>query len=188
MRITGLALSVLLATTAQAADHFKAYAAYSLNVPIYSEQLSRFAHVDWDRDSGWAVGAEYRFNEWGGVAVDYTRMEHNVRLNEQIVGWAQASHVSGNLLLHLIDDDRWGLWFGPTIAYVDWSDLYQINRRTQNIDNEWAVGIFGGGEYRLSPRWSVQGGIRYVQTEVRQGQGGIDVDPLSLRTGVAVRF
>ena len=185
-----LALILALAVTPDvAAQPWKIFATVDYVEPTEVEKVGRISFGALDT-YGWSFGAEWRFSVWGGFAADYSHADdYEIEFNGQVFGVTSASQITGALNMHLIDTDHWDLHFGPTLSYVRWNDLDRPGKIPNlDVDNEWAVGIQAGLDYRVYRSLWVVGGLRYSQLDVQRSTGSVGVDPLIARVGLAVRF
>lgn len=180
MRRTLVALAALLVVLSPAfADSLKVYGSYRYVAPVAN---GSFAGVSLEADAApaWGGGFEWRLNGWGGFELDYSRVGHDLFYGDRNIGRFDAEMYGLAMNLHLVDEPRWGMYFGPLISYAEFEQT--------NVDNEWTPGVSAGLDLKLTQRWAATFGARYIDLELTRGISALEIDPLVGSVGLAFTF
>jgi opacity protein-like surface antigen len=163
-------------------------------------------------DAGWGLGfgLERRFSDLIGLdlGVDWSQPEVTIDASHPDVGLIQASDTltlwtfRAGLNFHLISGESFDVYVGPAVAWLRPSSELrfratyegQSDELRAETSNELGWGATAGFDLSLGEYWMLCGSASYLKadletTNVETGDdGNSDLDPLSLRLGVGLRF
>ena len=147
------------------------------------------AAVKASKEMGYQIGAEFRSGMLG-IAVDWTRATHDLsHESEGLLGTTDFKPLSATLALHL-PTPLLDLYAGPTISWVNWSDLELPAGGKVELDATLGYGITAGAELPLGPSLGLGASLRWLRLDASPSSGGSDVavDPLLSNLSISLHF
>jgi outer membrane protein W len=91
---------------------------------------------------------------------------------------------------HLVNRNAFNWYVGPTVAYIDWSDVRLAGGASLPVDSETTYGVSTGVDIGIGETFAIQLGLRWLDASVESPvlPNDVGVDPLFTRIGVAFRF
>lgn len=140
-------------------------------------------------EMGWQLGAEFRSGMLG-LALDYMKSKHDLSAETVgLLGNTSFSPISASLHYH-IPGAMLDLYGGPTLSWVNWSDLELSGGGSQKLDATFGYGLTIGADLPLSTGLAVGGSLRWMRLDAKAESGGekVAVDPLISNLSLSFRF
>ena len=139
-------------------------------------------------EMGWQFGAEFRSGMLG-LALDYMKSKHDLSAaTAGLLGNTEFSPISASLHFHA-PGPRLDLYGGPTLSWVNWSDLELSSGGSQKLDATLGYGLTVGADLPLSTGLAVGGSLRWLRLDAKaDGAGEVAVDPLITNLSLSFRF
>lgn len=187
-------LGVLVPAAHAAASNkwgFKMFAASTYVTPLAETDRNVngiTAAVKASDELGYLLGVEFRSGTLG-FAFDYQDAKHELsHATAGLLGTAELQPISASLLLHL-PLPLAEISAGPTVSYVNWGELDLAGGGTEKLDAKVGVGVSLNGDFPLSSKLAVTGGMRWLKLEAKPANlDAVDVNPLITHVGLALRF
>jgi len=186
-------LAFLVAAPASAqGNRFKVYAAYNYVTPNGSDELTIDNikdKVEGSSESGWSVGFEWRLGKWAGLQFDYLNADQGIEFAGVKVAESTMSPLSASFNFHLIHTRIIDFYFGPTVSYVNWDDIKEVDTgQTVPADSEFAYGAQVGADFSLFKSIAIVAALRYTQLDISSEGESVAINPLFSTVGVAFRW
>lgn len=181
------ALLVLMALSPCYGGELKIYGTYRWMHAISDTSVGP-ATIEAADEWAWGGGADFSFASWGSVGIDYMRAELNLTAVGHSLGTADADIYGGALNFHVLSDEKIDLYLGFGPYYAELSKFTTPFGSSAAIEDELTVGLSGGLDLAVTKRVWATFGARYLDLEVRNMLNSVEVDPLTLSAGLAVRF
>ena len=179
--------------------HFKIYGGAAYVAPMSDSDVTFGSVSDTlktERQVGWNLGVEGRFNNWFGVELDYVNATQNIKFGGTTIGDVNFSPLTATFDIHVVHTKIVDFYLGPSYSYVNWGDI-KVDASSSGITGSseigtdsahgWGVGL--GIDIGLGKHFAFQGGLKYLDVSLQpQGYSSVAVNPLVGRLGVAVRF
>ena len=139
-------------------------------------------------EMGWQIGVELRSGMLG-IAVDYLKSKHDFSASTAgLLGSTEFSPLSASLHFHL-PGAMLDFYGGPTLSWVNWSDLELSNGTSLGVDASVGYGITVGAELPITPALGVGGNLRWLRLDAApEGGSDVAVDPLISNLSLSFRF
>jgi outer membrane protein W len=177
---------------AQERDYdFKLFGGAANVAPQSDSSLPGVANtVEASKENGWEIGGEWRATDRFGLEVAYFAAEHDVEANGTAIGKIDLRPWTLTANFHLLSRDTFNWYVGPTLSYIDWSDVALAGGGRLNVDGETTYGVSTGLDLGFGDRVALQLGLRWLEASVESDAlpDEVAVDPLFARVGVAFRF
>jgi outer membrane protein W len=187
-------VAAVVATPAQAqGNKFKIYAAAVNVAPLGSEDVDVdevVESVEASSEVGWEIGFEWRFGKWAGLQFDYLQADHDVEIGGTPIATTGMAPLSASLNFHVLHSKYLDLYVGPTVSYVDWDDIQELDDdESVAADSEFAYGLQVGLDISVAKSVAIVTGLRYTKLDITpDGEDGLSIDPLYAKAGVAFRW
>lgn len=195
--VLAAALAVLTATSAHAATPaFKVYGMLAYVSPLSEteQDLTGVTEaVKASSEMGYNFGLELRMGPLLGLEFDYLYAKHELEGEVAgLLGETAFQPISATLNFH-VPVGTLDLHAGPTLSYVNWSDLEVPSGGTDiELDPEVAYGITAGADLDVLPNIAATAGLRWLKVQAQAADAttddAVDVNPLFARVGLALRF
>lgn len=188
------AAAALLTTAAGAQEQnydFKLFGGAAYVTPLSDSSLAGIADsVEASSEFGWELGGEWKPSTRFGLELAYFDAEHDVEANGTAIGDISLRPLTFTANFHVVSGDVFNWYVGPTLAYIDWSDIQLRAGSRLNVDSETTYGISTGVDIGLGRSVALQLGLRWLDASVDSPvlPNDVNVDPLFTRIGVAFRF
>jgi outer membrane protein W len=185
------ALALAPASAQERSYDFKLFAGAANVAPQGDSALAGIADsVEASREYGWEIGGEWRLSERLGLELAYLDATHDVEADGTAIGKIDLRPLTFTAAFYLLERDAFSWHLGPTLSYIDWSDIALNGGGSLDVDGESAYGISTGLDIDLGDTVALQLGLRWLDADVESGvlPGDVSVDPLFARVGVAFRF
>jgi outer membrane protein W len=186
--------AVLAPSLAQAQDDgydFKMFAGGAYVSPLSDSSLSGIADsVEASSEFGWEIGAEWKPSDRFGFELAYLDANHDVEADGTTIGDISFRPWNLSLNFHVVNRDAFNWYIGPTVSYIDWSEVELVGGGSLDVDSETAYGVSTGLAIGLGDTFAIQFGLRYIDASVDSAAlpDEVDVDPLFTSVGFAFRF
>jgi outer membrane protein W len=182
--------------------HFKIYGGPAYVAPMSDSDVtlgSISQTVKTEKQVGWNLGIEGRFNDWIGVELDYVNANQDVQYGGSTIGDTTFSPLTATFDVHVVHTKIVDFYLGPSYTYVNWGDIH-LNTTSQTFpeftgssevgtDSAQGWGASLGIDIGLGKHFAFQGGLKYLNVDLKLNNGqAASVNPLVARLGVAVRF
>ena len=179
--------------------HFKVYGGAAYVAPMSDSDVTFGTVSDTvkaEKQVGWNLGVEGRFNNWFGVELDYVNATQNIKFGGTTIGDVNFSPLTATFDIHVVHTKIVDFYLGPSYSYVNWGDI-KVNASSSGITGSseiatdsshgWGVGL--GIDIGLGKHFAFQGGLKYLDVSLEpHGGSSVAVNPLVGRLGVALRF
>jgi outer membrane protein W len=174
-------------------NKFKVYAAFNYVSPTGSSDLTIENiedRVEASDEAGWSLGFEWRLGKWGGLEFDYLSADHDVTFGGEKVAETTMAPLTASFNFHLIHTKIIDFYLGPSISYVMWDDIVDIDGESTGVDSEWAYGAQVGCDFSLFKSVAIVTGLRWQTMDISPDDVGesLSVDPLYAKVGIAFRW
>ena len=183
------------ALSAQAQDgssyDFKLFGGAAYVTPLSDSSLSGIASsVEASSEVGWEIGGEWKASDRLGIELAYFDATHDVEADGTAIGEISLRPWNFSLNFHLVDGDRISWWVGPTVSYIDWSEVELNGGGSLDVDSQTTFGASTGMSIGLGESFAFQAGLRWLDASVDSPvlPDEVDVDPLFASVGIAFRF
>ena len=184
----GLALA---APGAQAQDEYdwKVFVSGAYVDPLNDSQIDG---DDWSLSSefGYEFGVEWRPINRLGFELAYLDIDQDVEIEGTAVGEVGFNPINITVNFHVINRNVFNWYIGPTVSFVDWGDVEFPGFGSAEVESETTIGASTGFTIGLGETFSLQFGLRYIDSKAESVEldEKVDVDPLFATVGVAFRF
>jgi outer membrane protein W len=146
--------------------------------------------VEASNEYGVEIGGEWRASERFGLEVSYLDAEHDVEADGAGIATIDLRPLTVTANFHLVSRDALNWYIGPSLSYIDWSDLKLNGGGSLDVNGETAYGLSTGLDIGVGDNFAVSLGLRWLEASVDSDAlpGDVSVDPLFARVGVAFRF
>jgi outer membrane protein W len=198
--LAGALAVIAVGPSAQAqGTHFKVYAGPAYVASMSDSDVTLGAVSDTiksEKNVGWNVGIEGRFNDWFGVEVDYVNANQDVTFGGSTIGDTTFSPLTATFDVHVVHTKVVDLYLGPSYSYVNWGDIHlnadgtTINGgSTIGTDSSKSWGVSLGIDIGFGKHFAFEAGAKYLNVDLTMNNGQTaDVKPLVARLGLAARF
>lgn len=139
-------------------------------------------------DLGYELGIEWKGTDRFGFEISYLDENMDIETGSGPIGDISMRPWNFTLNIHVIDKNAFNWYVGPTVSYIDWSDLELTNGTKVDVDSETRYGISTGFVVGLGETFAIQFGLRYMDASIDTGASEISVDPLFTSVAIAFRF
>ena len=170
---------------------FKMFVGGAYVEPLSDSALPGIANeVEASSELGLEVGGEWRASNRFGLEVAYLDAQHDVEANGTPIGEIDLRPWNFSLNFHVVDRDAFNWYVGPTLSYIDWSDVTLTNGARLEVDSETTWGVSTGMLFGFGDTFGLEIGFRYLDAGVESPSlpDDVSVDPLFTRVGVSFRF
>ena len=180
-------------------SHFKIYAGPAYVAPMSDSSVTLGTLSDTvksEKQVGWNMGFEGRFNKLLGIEVDYVNATQDVKFGGSTIGDTTFSPLTATLNFHVIPGKHFDLYLGPSYSYVNWGDIH-LNANGSGItggstigtDSSTGWGVSLGCDVAPWKHFGFYAGVKYLNVNLEMDNGQTaDVKPLVARLGALVRF
>lgn len=192
--LAAAAAAALLAAPASAQEpsyDFKLFGGAAYVAPLSDSSLRGIADtVEASAEYGWEIGGEWKPTSRFGLELAWFDAEHDVEADGAVIGNIDLRPLMFTANFHLVNRDAFNWYVGPTVAYIDWSDVRLGGGASLEVDSETTYGISTGIDIGLGDTVALQLGLRWIDASVASPvlPNDVSVDPLFTRVGVAFRF
>jgi outer membrane protein W len=138
---------------------------------------------------GYEVGVEWKGTDRFGFEIAYLDVDSDVKSTSGRVGGISMRPWNISMNFHIIDKNAFNWYLGPTLSYINWSDLKLSNGASLPVDSETTWGVSTGLVIGIGKTFGIQFGLRYIDAKIDANlPQEIKVDPLFASVGVAFRF
>ena len=179
------------AAHAQEGYGFKLFAGGAYVAPLSDSSFAGIADsVEASSEFGWEFGAEWKPTDRFGLELSYLDAEPDVEADGTTIGDVGLHPWNLTLNFHLVNRDAFNWYIGPTVSYVDWSDVQLTNGGRLDVDSDTGYGVSTGIAIGLGDTFAIQFGLRYLDMSADSPSlpDDISVDPLFTSVGFALRF
>jgi outer membrane protein W len=185
------ALAAMPALAQESSYDFKLFGGAAYVSPLSDSSLAGVANsVEASSEYGWEIGGEWKTSDRLGLELAYLDATHDVEADGTVIGDISLRPWTFTANFHVVNGDTFNWYVGPTLSYVDWSDIELNSGASLAVDSETAYGISTGVDIGLGDTFAIQLGLRYLDASVEAPAlpDDVSVDPLFMRVGVAFRF
>jgi outer membrane protein W len=190
-----LGVAAALATTPASAQEsgydFKLFGGAAYVAPLSDSSLAGLADtVEASTEYGWEIGGEWKPSDRFGLEMAYFDAEHDVEADGTVIGDIDLRPLTFTANFHLVNRNAFNWYVGPTVAYIDWSDVRLAGGASLPVDSETTYGVSTGVDIGIGETFAIQLGLRWLDASVESPvlPNDVGVDPLFTRIGVAFRF
>jgi hypothetical protein len=192
-----LALAVVVAVSTAPAqaqgNKFKVYAAAVYVSPTGSEDIEIdeiLDSIEASSEFGWNIGFEWRFGKWAGLELDYLQADEDIEFLGVPIATTGIAPLSASFNFHVLHSKFLDLYLGPTVSYVDWDDIEDLEtREIIGTDSEFAYGAQVGLDISFAKSFAIVTGLRYTKLDITPDEeDGLSIDPLYAKVGLAFRW
>jgi outer membrane protein W len=170
---------------------FKLFGGAAYVAPLSDSSLAGLADsVEASTEYGWEIGGEWKPSARFGLELAYLDAKHDVEADGAVIGDIDLRPLTFTANFHLVDRESFNWYVGPTVAYIDWSDVRLAGGGRLGVDSETTYGISTGIDIGFGDSVALQLGLRWLDASVDSPvlPNDVSVDPLFTRVGVAFRF
>lgn len=170
---------------------FKLFGGAAYVAPLSDSSLAGLADsVEASAEYGWEIGGEWKPSNRWGLELAYMDAKHDVEADGTVIGDISLRPLTFTANFHLVNRDAFNWYVGPTLAYIDWSDISLGGGGNLDVDGQTTYGISTGVDIGLGDTVALQLGVRWLDASVESPvlPNDVSVDPLFTRIGVAFRF
>ena len=170
---------------------FKLFGGAAYVAPLSDSSLAGIANsVEASNEYGWEIGGEWKPTKRLGLELGYLSAEHDVEADGTAIGKIDLRPWTMTANFHLVSRDAFSWYAGPTLSYIDWSDIALNAGGSLDVGGETAYGLSTGVDIGLGDTVALQLALRWLDASVDSDAlpGDVSVDPLFARVGVAFRF
>jgi outer membrane protein W len=170
---------------------FKLFGGAAYVAPQGDSALAGIASsVEASSEYGLEIGGEWRAAERFGLEVSYLDAGHDVEANGTAIGEIDLRPWTLTANFHIVSRDNLSWYIGPSVSYIDWSDIALNGGGSLDVNGETAYGVSTGLDIGLGDSFAILLGLRWLEASVESDAlpGDVSVDPLFARVGVAFRF
>jgi outer membrane protein W len=185
------ALSITPARAQEDSYDFKLFGGAAYVAPLSDSSLAGLADtVEASTEYGWEIGGEWKPSSRLGLEVAYFDAKHDVEADGTVIGDIDLRPLTFTANFHLVNRNAFNWYVGPTVAYIDWSDVRLGGGTSLDVDSETTYGVSTGVDIGIGDTFAVQLGLRWLDASVESSAlpNDVGVDPLFTRIGVAFRF
>jgi outer membrane protein W len=189
----GVAAALLAAPSSAQEDgyDFKLFGGAAYVAPLSDSSLTGVADtVEASSEYGWEIGGEWKPSDRFGLELAYLDAQHDVEADGTVIGDIDLRPLTFTANFHLVNRDAVNWYVGPTLAYIDWSEVRLGGGGSLDVDSETTYGISTGVDIGFGDTFALQLGLRWLDASVESPvlPSDVSVDPLFTRVGVAFRF
>jgi outer membrane protein W len=146
--------------------------------------------VEASNEYGWEIGGEWKPSDRFGLELAYFNAEHDVEANGTPIGKIELRPWTVTANFHVLRRDAFDWYVGPTLTYIDWSEIALNGGGALDVNSETTYGLSTGVDIGFGETFALQLGLRWLDAAVESDvlPGDVSVDPLFARVGVAFRF
>jgi outer membrane protein W len=139
---------------------------------------------------GIELGGEWRMGDRLGFEIAYLDAQPDIEVDGDRVGDIDLKPWNFTLNFHIVDRDAFSWYIGPTLSYINWSNLHLEGGGTLEIDSETTWGASTGFLFGLGDTFGIELGLRYIDSTLESPMipDEVAVDPLFARVGISFRF
>lgn len=170
---------------------FKLFGGAAYVAPLSDSSLTGVASsVEASTEYGWELGGEWKPSNRFGLELAYLNAKHDVEADGTVIGDISLRPLTFTANFHLVNRDAFNWYVGPTLSYIDWSDISLGSGGNLAVDSETTYGISTGVDIGFGDTVALQLGLRWLDASVESPvlPNDVSVDPLFTRIGVAFRF
>jgi outer membrane protein W len=179
--------------------HFKIYGGPAYVAPMSDSDVtfgSVTETVEAEKQVGWNLGIEGRFNKWFGIELDYVNANEDVSFGGTTIGETNFSPLTATFDIHIVHTTVVDFYVGPSYSYVNWGDIH-LNANGSGVtgssdigtDSTHGWGVSLGLDIGFGKTFAIEGGLKYLNVDLEtQGGQTYEMKPLVARLGVAFRF
>ena len=170
---------------------FKLFGGAAYVAPLSDSSLTGVASsVEASTEYGWELGGEWKPSNRFGLELAYLDAKHDVEADGAVIGDIRLRPLTFTANFHLVNRSAFNWYVGPTVAYIDWSDVSLGGGGNLAVDSETTYGISTGVDIGFGDTVALQLGLRWLDASVESPvlPNDVSVDPLFTRIGVAFRF
>jgi outer membrane protein W len=187
----GAALAAKPSSAQEESYDFKLFGGAAYVAPLSDSSLAGIADsVEASSEYGWEIGGEWKPSPRFGLELSYFDATHDVEADGTVIGGIDLRPLTFTANFHLVSRDSFNWYVGPTVAYVDWSDISLAGGGNLEVDSATAYGVSTGVDIAFGDTFALQLGLRWLDASVESPvlPNDVSVDPLFTRIGVAFRF
>lgn len=188
----GAGISLTAPANAQEQDYsFKVFGGAAYVAPQGDSALAGIARsVEASSEYGIEIGGEWKPSERFGLELSYLDAEHDVEADGTAIGSIDLRPWTFTANFHVVSRDALRWYIGPSVSYVDWSDIALNGGGSLDVNGETAYGVSTGLDIGFGDTFALQLGLRWLEASVDSDvlPDDVSVDPLFARVGVAFRF
>jgi outer membrane protein W len=189
----GVAAALLAAPSSAQEDgyDFKLFGGAAYVAPLSDSSLAGVADtVEASTEYGWEIGGEWKPSDRFGLELAYLDAQHDVEADGTVIGDIDLRPLTFTANFHLVNRDAINWYVGPTLAYIDWSEIRLGGGGSLDVESETTYGISTGVDIGFGDTFALQLGLRWLDASVESPvlPNDVSVDPLFTRIGVAFRF
>ena len=188
------AAALVLTKTASAQEDgydFKLFGGAAYVAPLSDSSLTGVANtVEASTEYGWEIGGEWKPSARFGLELAYMDAKHDVEADGAVIGDISLRPLTFTANFHVVNRDSFNWYVGPTLSYVDWSEISLRGGGSLDVDSETTYGVSTGVDIGFGETFALQLGLRWLDSSVESPvlPNDVSVDPLFTRVGVAFRF
>jgi len=198
-----IAAAGIFATSARAQDdevkHFKIYGGPAYVAPMEDSDVTIGTvtdSIEAEKQVGWNIGFEGRFNKWFGLELDYVDAQTDVSFGGTTIGETNFSPLTATFNIHLVHAKVVDFYLGPSYSWVNWGDI-SLNTEGSTINggseigtdssSNWGVSL--GIDFNIGEHFAIGAGLKYLNVDLETSSGQTyGVKPLVARLTAAFRF
>jgi outer membrane protein W len=189
----GVAAALVAAPSSAQEDgyDFKLFGGAAYVAPLSDSSLTGVADtVEASTEYGWEIGGEWKPSDRFGLELAYLDAEHDVEADGTVIGDIDLRPLTFTANFHLVSREAIDWYVGPTLAYIDWSEVRLGGGGSLDVESETTYGISTGVDIGFGDTFALQLGLRWLDASVESPvlPNDVKVDPLFTRVGVAFRF
>jgi outer membrane protein W len=192
LAVGGTAFAALPAQAQDGSNYdFKLFGGAAYVSPLSDSSLAGLGNsVEASTEVGWEIGGEWKLSDRLGIEVAYFDATHDVEADGTAIGEISLRPWNFSLNFHLVERDRFSWWVGPTVSYIDWSEIELTAGGSLDVDTQTTFGASTGMSIGLGDSFAFQAGLRWLDASVDSPSlpDEVNVDPLFASVGVAFRF
>lgn len=174
---------------------------------VFDDTSTIGVRLDGRDDTGWGLGAEYRYSSRLGFALSMGRTEPRLEasatfgpleLPEELPLFTaplEILRIGLAVPVHLTPESRVDLWIGPSISYYDFGTVRYDDFEADGIETEAevAVGVELGLDIPIGGRWGAHLGASYHDASLdlvdsEGAESSLAFDPLEVKVGFSVKL
>ena len=186
--ILAMVAAAVVAVPAMAADETLIYRGSLTFIQPTGDSTIDGVKLEADSALGLDASFEYKFSKAWGVEAAVLYANHDVEADGQKIGDISQTPLLFSANYHVPSSGKADFYVGPTLGYTFWGDLKVDEVGSVNTDGEFTYGINSGVDVPLGGNWAFTGGVRFLFLKADTEGAEVDVNPLSLRAGIAYRF
>jgi hypothetical protein len=146
---------------------FKLFAGGAYVEPLSDSALPGIANkVEASSELGLEVGGEWRASDRFSFEIAYFDAQHDVEANGSAIGEIDLRPWNCSMNFHIVDRDAFNWYVGPTLSYIDWSDVTLANGASLEVDSETTWGVSTGMLFGFGDTFGLEIGFWYLDASV----------------------